>query len=75
VIASNDAASFAQEHYMNAGSTRVGISETNMAKSQKRSNREQKKPKQKKDESGVAKAGANKDAPLSIGSNRKLGQK
>jgi hypothetical protein len=46
-----------------------------MAKSQKRSNREQKKPKQKKDESGVAKAGANKDAPLSIGSNRKLGQK
>jgi hypothetical protein len=60
---------------MNADSGRIGLSETNMAKSQKRSNREQKKPKQKKDDSAVAKAGANKDAPLAIGSNRKLGQK
>ncbi|HKJ63148.1 MAG TPA: hypothetical protein VKA94_14335 [Hyphomicrobiales bacterium] len=46
-----------------------------MAKGQKRSNREVKKPKQKKEVSAVAKTGANKDAPLSIGLARKTSQK
>jgi len=45
-----------------------------MAKGQKRSNREVKKPKQKKEVSAVANTGA-KDAPLSIGLARKTSQK
>ena len=60
---------------MNAGPERIGLRETDMAKGQKRSNKEQKKPKQKKEDSAVANTAANRDAPLAIGSTRKVSQK
>lgn len=59
---------------MIAGPERIGLREADMAKGQKRSNKEQKKPKQKK-EDAVANTASNKDAPLAIGSTRKVSQK